>query len=45
MKYLVEPGDVSICIGVDSKHYQNLNILVKINIVLVIFIIYKNILY
>lgn len=22
MKYLVEPGDVSICIGVDSKHYQ-----------------------
>ena len=22
MKYLVEPGDVSICIGVDSKRYQ-----------------------
>lgn len=22
IKYLVEPGDVSICIGVDSKHYQ-----------------------
>ena len=22
MKYLVDPGDVSICIGVDSKHYQ-----------------------
>ena len=22
MKYLVEPGDVSICIGVDYKHYQ-----------------------